>query len=157
MAGNHEAGGFVNSAVSMNIGIICIATTQYIYRPQRSWGKVIFSEACVKNSVHGGGGWYPSMHCRWYPSMPCRFPGSGIPACLAGLQAHTQGASRGVWPGGVSRPTPKGEVEGSGRGVSPGPHLGLFQHARRQTPPTPADSYRCGRCASYWNALYHHK
>ena len=26
------------------------------YRPQRSWGKVIFSEVCVKNSVHGGGG-----------------------------------------------------------------------------------------------------
>ena len=25
------------------------------YRPQRSWGKVIFSEACVKNSVHRGG------------------------------------------------------------------------------------------------------
>ena len=25
------------------------------YRPQRSWAKVIFSEACVKNSVHGGG------------------------------------------------------------------------------------------------------
>ena len=24
------------------------------YRPQRSWGKVIFSEACVKNSVHRG-------------------------------------------------------------------------------------------------------
>ena len=24
------------------------------YRPQRSCGKVIFSEACVKNSVHGG-------------------------------------------------------------------------------------------------------
>ena len=24
------------------------------YHPQRSWGKVIFSEACVKNSVHGG-------------------------------------------------------------------------------------------------------
>ena len=24
------------------------------YRPQRSWAKVIFSEACVKNSVHGG-------------------------------------------------------------------------------------------------------
>ena len=22
---------------------------------QRSWGKVIFSEACVNNSVHGGG------------------------------------------------------------------------------------------------------
>ena len=26
------------------------------YRPQRSWGKVIFLEACVKNSVHSGGG-----------------------------------------------------------------------------------------------------
>ena len=25
------------------------------YRPQRSWGKVILSEPCVKNSVHGGG------------------------------------------------------------------------------------------------------
>ena len=24
------------------------------YRPQRSWGKVIFSEACVNNSVQGG-------------------------------------------------------------------------------------------------------
>ena len=26
----------------------------HLYRPQRSWGKVIFSEGCVKNSVHGG-------------------------------------------------------------------------------------------------------
>ena len=25
------------------------------YRPQRSCGKVMFSQACVKNSVHGGG------------------------------------------------------------------------------------------------------
>ena len=25
-----------------------------LYRPQRSWGKVIFSVACVKNSVHRG-------------------------------------------------------------------------------------------------------
>ena len=25
------------------------------YRPQRSCGKVIFSEACIKNSVHGRG------------------------------------------------------------------------------------------------------
>ena len=33
------------------------------YRPQRSWGKVIFSEACVKNSVGGGGGvWQGGMH-----------------------------------------------------------------------------------------------
>ena len=34
---------------------------QAFYRPQRSWGKVIFSEACVKNSVHSGRG---GMHGR---------------------------------------------------------------------------------------------
>ena len=55
------------------------------YHPQRSLGKVIFSEACVKNSVHSGGS--PSPH-----------PGGGW----------------GVWLGGVSRPTPRGEVVGSG-------------------------------------------
>ena len=31
------------------------SSTPY-YRPQRSWGKVIFSEVCVNNSVHRGGG-----------------------------------------------------------------------------------------------------
>ena len=30
-------------------------TKDSFYRPQRSWGKAIFSEACVKNSVHRGG------------------------------------------------------------------------------------------------------
>ena len=64
------------------------------------WGKVIFSQACVRNSVHGGcaipaciaggipacltvglGGCYPSIHCRWYPSMPCsKSRGEGVPA-----------------------------------------------------------------------------
>ena len=29
---------------------------KYFYRPQRSWAKVIFSQVCVKNSVHGGEG-----------------------------------------------------------------------------------------------------
>ena len=29
------------------------------YRPQRSSGKVMFSQACVKNSVHKGGGCLP--------------------------------------------------------------------------------------------------
>ena len=36
-----------------------------------------------------------------YPSMPCRFPGP-----------HPRGKFRGIWPGGVSRPIPKVEVEG---------------------------------------------
>ena len=98
---------------------------QYLPPANKVWGKVISSEVCVKNSA-----WrvcYLSMHCRWHPSMPCsRSPGGGIPACLEGLQAYTQGGKfRGIWPGGSpgphprgklrgiwSRPTPKGEVEG---------------------------------------------
>ena len=97
----------------------------------------------------------------------------GIPACLAGLWG---GVSQHALQ--VSRPTPKGELEGSGHGGSPGPHLGglsrstlrwspgpdlgggvcqahtqggVSQHALRQT--TPADGYCCGRYASYWNAF----
>ena len=69
------------------------------YRPQRSWGKVIFSQASVK------GGCYPGMHCRWYPSMPCsRSPGGGVVSQHA-LQ--------------FSRLTAKGEVEGD---LVQGPH-----------------------------------
>ena len=34
----------------------------------------VFTRVC--DSVHGGRGCYPSMHCRWYPIMPCsRSPG----------------------------------------------------------------------------------
>ena len=88
------------------------------------------------------------------------FTGGGgvIPACLVGLQAHTLGKVEGsglgggllahtqgevgVRPGGgVSRPTPRGEVEGSGLGDSrPTPGgisrsiLGVSQHALRQIP-----------------------
>ena len=31
----------------------------FYYHPQQSWGKEIFSEACVKNSVHGKGVVWP--------------------------------------------------------------------------------------------------
>ena len=48
------------------------------YCPQRSRGNVIFSEACVKNSVHGGEG---GMHCR---------RGGGV--CGGGRQMHGRGA-----------------------------------------------------------------
>ena len=99
----------------------------------------MFLHVSVSHSVQGG----------WWL-------GGGIPACIANLQAHTQRGSWGVWSGGsagphpggklrglvwrVSRPTPRGEVEGSGlgglqaqtwgspglhRGGSPGPHLGV--------------------------------
>ena len=39
----------------------------YFYRPQRSCGKVMFSQACLKNSVHREGV-YPSMH--WGRHLP---------------------------------------------------------------------------------------
>ena len=76
------------------------------------WGKVIFLHLSV--ILFTGGDVYPSMHCRWYPSMPCSSSpvGDGIPACLAGFQAHTLGEVEGDLAGGVSRPTPKGEVRG---------------------------------------------
>ena len=107
-----------------------------------------------------GGGW-------WYPSMPCRSPGP-----------HPVGRLRGLARG-FSRPTPRGEAEGSGRGVSrPTPRWGCVQaHTQGVSRPTPmegglqaqthggcfpacteadtipqADSYCCGRYASYWNA-----
>ena len=35
--------------------LLKLSGSRSYYRPQRSWGKVIFSEACVKNSVHRGG------------------------------------------------------------------------------------------------------
>ena len=68
--------------------------------------------------------------CRWYPSMPCsRSPGGW---CLAGFQAHTQGGSCVVWPGGGGSPGPhqRGKLRGLA-GRSPCPHLGgLKAHTR---------------------------
>ena len=52
------------------------------YRPQRSWGKVIFSEACVKNSV--GGACMAGGHAWW-----------GV--CVAGRHAWQVGVC--VWQG----------------------------------------------------------
>ena len=66
----------------------------------------VFTHVCLSTE----GGW-------WYPSMPCsRSPGGGIPACLAGFQAHTQGGSWGDLARGISRSTPKGKLRGSGQG-----------------------------------------
>ena len=46
-----------------------LPTRPNIYRPQRSWGKVIFSVACVKNSVPGvhPPGRYPPPRGRYTP------------------------------------------------------------------------------------------
>ena len=66
--------------------------------------------------------------CLWFcsrgrrDSIPACIAG-GIPACLADLQAHTQGGSWGVWPGGVSRPTLGGVSKPTSRGY-PSMHWG---------------------------------
>ena len=108
---------------------------KYFYRPQRSWGKVMFLHVSVILFM-GGDGWvvvsqhalqFVSQHALqqvsrvggWYPSITCRFPGP-----------HPGGKLRGLARG-VSRPTPRG---------SPSPHLGVS----RPTPgvvsrPTPRE------------------
>ena len=61
------------------------------------WGKVIFSEACVKNSVHGGVVSQYSLQ-------------------QGGLQAHTQGEVEGSGQGGSPGPHPGGKLRGLARG-----------------------------------------
>ena len=95
----------------------------------------------------------------WYPSMPCR--SLGVCVSQHALQ--------------VSRPTPKGELEASGWGVSrstprgggewgaPGPHLGgvsrptpgggAIPACTEIDPPPQPDGYCCGWYASYWKAF----
>ena len=49
---------------------LCTLVKKYVvfcYRPQRSCGKVIFSQACVKNSVHWGGGCLPQCMLGYTP------------------------------------------------------------------------------------------
>ena len=118
----------------------------YFYCPQIKFAKVMFIHVCLST-----GGWHPSMPCRWYPSMPAGLQGV-YPSMLCRYpDPHPGGSLRGL-AGGVFRPTPRGEVQGSGQEGSPGPHRGGgSQHALRQTP-TP-DGYCCGWYASYWNAF----
>ena len=75
----------------------------HFYRPQRNWGKVMFFHVSV---------------ILFTGSIPAYIAG-GIPVCLAVWGLVSQHALQ------VSRPTPRGEVEGSGLGKgSPGTHPG---------------------------------
>ena len=102
---------------------------------------------------------------------PGPYPGGRLGGLAGGVSRPIprgmlgSGQGEGVWPGGGGSPGPYpgGDVRGSGwegsrprprpRGVSrPRPGgWGVSQHALRQT--LPADSYCCGRYASYWNAF----
>ena len=110
----------------MEISYKLISSSECYYRPQRSCGKVMFSQVCVKNSVHGG----------W---------GVCVPACTTG---HiTRGG--GLCPGGVlsrAGPCPGGSL--SRRGSLSGGSLSRGVSVR-ETPHTVAS----GWYASYWNAF----
>ena len=51
----HHAMKFKNETLAFSNLFWALQDSVFNYRPQRSWGKVIFSEACVKNSVHREG------------------------------------------------------------------------------------------------------
>ena len=114
---------------AMDVSFYFIRLREFLPPANEVWGKVIFSEACVKNSVHRG---VVSQHA---------------------LQVVSQHALQ------VSRPTPKGEVEGdlvqahsqggSWGGSGPGPHP--RGKLRGNWPGPSPDGYCCGRYASYWN------
>ena len=123
---------------------MCIAQTSFqicCYRPQKSWGKVMFLHVSVILFTGGG----------------CLGPGPG--------------GSLGGSGWGVLGPDPKGEVGGSAGGWCQGPHIrgcrgplwGATQaqawgcipactDTNTPTPP-PADGYCCRRYAFYWNAF----
>ena len=104
------------------------------YRPQTKFAKVMFLHVFDCPQSWGG----------WHPSMLCRSPGP-----------HPGGKLRGLMGGQVSKPTPRGEVEGVaegglqahtwGKGDSRSTPRGALQahttgvcvsqHALRQTPP----------------------
>ena len=104
------------------------------YRPQRSCGKVMFSEARVKNSVHSGGvGVYTSMHFGRHPPAQC-------------MLGYTR---PGQTPHGQTSPwqtPPWADTPSLGRDP-------LADTSPGQTPrPLPPSSHCSGRYASYWNA-----
>ena len=112
-----------------NISEVRFVTNLMAFLPPANevWGKVIFSEACVKNSVHRGEG-VVSQH-----------------ALQAVSQHALQVVSQHVLHGGVSRPTPKG--------VSRPTPRGLCIPACTEAEPPPVDGYCRGRYASYWDAF----
>ena len=101
----------------------------HCYRSQRSWGKVIFSEACVKNSAHRGG-----------------MRGRGV---VHGGGAYIVGGMHGrghAWQGGMcggGHTWQGGGMHGRGGRAWQGGVRGRYYEIRSMS----------GRYASYWNAF----
>ena len=95
----------------------------HFYRPQRSWAKVIFSQACVENSVHRGGGCLPQCMLGYTPREQTHPPGADLPG-----SRHPPEQTPPLWEQTPPEQTPP-----------PGPDCSI-----RST---------SGRYASYWNAF----
>ena len=81
------------------------------YRPQTKFGARYYFHKHVSRIMFTVGVCAWSQGGAWSWGRGCLVLGGGvIPACLAGFQGHTQRESLGRSGGGVSRPTPKGEI-----------------------------------------------
>ena len=118
---------FRNSLMFMLQPHLCYHLLRHYYRPQRSWGKVMFLQASV--ILLTGGVCYPSMHCMLllWPSVVVTF----------WLKAAFWYGLLGVGAEGHNRRPP---------------HQKAITVAWWRPPPPP-DGYCCGRYASYWNAF----
>ena len=128
----------------MMLGLLLIGCC---YRPQRSWGKVIFSEAHVKNSVHGGaclaGGhaWQGDMHGRGHAWRVVCVAGGMCGGCIVGgMHGRGHAWQRGIC---VAGGCMAGGVHGRGHACHTHhpPHTMRYGRSMR------------GRYASYWNAF----
>ena len=124
-----------NGGTIFGMSYLVVAGTHF-YRLQRSWGKVIFSVACVKNSVQGG--------------VPGQYPPEGTPP----RQVHPLGRytpARYIPPlpwqvHPLLEGTPPGQVQPPPAGTPPTPWQ---VHPSGRYPPWSMN----GRKASYWNAF----
>ena len=107
----------------------------------------VFTRVCLAT----GGPWYPSMPCRWVSRHALQVSGGVSQHALQVSRPTPKGELEGSGQGRVSRPTPGG-APGPDPGGSPGPHpAGYPSMYWGRTPPP--DGYCCGRYASYWNAF----
>ena len=120
-----------------------VAITIY-YRPQRSWAKVIFSQACVKNSVHRGGGCLPQCMLGYTP--PSRPPKDQTPQRRHPPEQTPQGrhtpgtrhppSGADTTPPGTRPPGADTHTPGTRHPPPPGPDT---QTPPRPDPPPPRD------------------
>ena len=140
------------------------------YRPQRSWAKVIFSEMCVKNSVHSGGGVSASVHAGIHPpGADPPIPGADTPTPRSRQPTGADTPPEQTPPGADTpqEQTPREQTHTPradnplppGADTPPGADIPQKQTPpKEQTPPPTheADSgirSTSGRYASYWNAF----